>query len=398
MDDKQRIAMLDSPLTPRGGIIGAITRLFRRNTNTPSGGKGAIYILANHLGSSCLELDENAQTISYEEYHPYGTTAYQAKNANIQAAAKRYRYTGMERDEETGLAYHTARYYIPWLGRWCSADPIGIGDGVNVYCYCKGNVQNLRDPNGKEVIGKEIRDAANSEVPQNPFVEALIMIYGVEHESKKLDSSLLKKEMESNEKLRVFFSLGLTTSLEVYRKLDKEKTGTLANAAAIIPEYLFKNLQNPERFEKSKIDSGIYDEGSIKNAFRHALLSTLLTVELGLKTSFIIASSHEEDPFLLYRGNQTYGLSNKNADAHVDLLNNRIGRQIGEKLTSNRRDIALAVLEYFHKNGLYILEKQKDEKGNEALVPTLYRLTDDEFTLLKDKLMKLDKKIGRAHV
>ena len=95
------------------------------------------YQLHNHLGSAALELDGTAyaRVISYEEYHPFGTTAYQAKNKNIKSAAKRYRYTGMERDEETGFEYHSARYYLPWLGRWLSADPIGIGDGVNVYAY-----------------------------------------------------------------------------------------------------------------------------------------------------------------------------------------------------------------------------------------------------------------------
>ena len=70
-----------------------------------------------------LELDADAAIISYEEYHPYGTTAYQARGAIVRATAKRYRYTGMERDEETGLSYHTARYYLPWLGRWVSGRP-----------------------------------------------------------------------------------------------------------------------------------------------------------------------------------------------------------------------------------------------------------------------------------
>jgi RHS repeat-associated protein len=37
---------------------------------------------------------------------------------------KRYRYTGKERDEETGLYYHGARYYIPWLARWATVDPL----------------------------------------------------------------------------------------------------------------------------------------------------------------------------------------------------------------------------------------------------------------------------------
>ena len=82
------------------------------------------YQLHNHLGSASLELDNTAQVISYEEFHPYGTTAYQAKNSKIKSAAKRYRYTGMERDEESGLEYHSARYYVPWLGRWLSCDPL----------------------------------------------------------------------------------------------------------------------------------------------------------------------------------------------------------------------------------------------------------------------------------
>ena len=84
------------------------------------------YQLHNHLGSANLELDDsdNASVISYEEYHPYGTTAYQARNAAIRSAAKRYRFTGMERDEESGLEYHGARYYAPWLGRWLSCDPL----------------------------------------------------------------------------------------------------------------------------------------------------------------------------------------------------------------------------------------------------------------------------------
>src|SRR5690606_34283194 len=82
------------------------------------------YIYSNHLGSAALELDQSAAIISYEEYHPYGTTSYQEINAGVQAVAKRYRYTGKERDEETGLYYHGARYYIPWLARWSAVDPL----------------------------------------------------------------------------------------------------------------------------------------------------------------------------------------------------------------------------------------------------------------------------------
>jgi RHS repeat-associated protein len=106
------------------------------------------YQYSNHLGSVGLECDGTAQVISYEEYHPFGTTAYHAKNTTINASAKRYKYTGMERDEETGMSYHTARYYLPWLGRWLSADPIGIKAGPNFYTYVENNPINSSDISG----------------------------------------------------------------------------------------------------------------------------------------------------------------------------------------------------------------------------------------------------------
>jgi RHS repeat-associated protein len=112
----------------------------------------------NHQDSTTLETDEYHNVITYEEYHPFGTTSYQATNGAVTAAAKRYRYTGMERDDETGLEYHNARYDIFWLGRWMNCDPIGIGDGVNVYAYCRNNPVLAIDKTGTqtdETGGKE---------------------------------------------------------------------------------------------------------------------------------------------------------------------------------------------------------------------------------------------------
>jgi RHS repeat-associated protein len=107
------------------------------------------YTLSNHLGSSTLELDDQAKLISYEEYHPYGTTAYRAGRNAAEVKLKRYRYTGMERDEESGLSYHVARFYVPFLARWASTDPLGVGEGLNHYAYCFGNPIRFTDTNGK---------------------------------------------------------------------------------------------------------------------------------------------------------------------------------------------------------------------------------------------------------
>jgi RHS repeat-associated protein len=106
------------------------------------------YQYGNHLGTVALELDDGAEVISYEEFHPYGSSAYRAADSSVEVSAKRYRYTGKERDEETGLDHMGARYYAGWLGRWTSADPIGLGDGVNRYAYVSGNPVGMRDPSG----------------------------------------------------------------------------------------------------------------------------------------------------------------------------------------------------------------------------------------------------------
>jgi RHS repeat-associated protein len=139
MDDKQRITLVETKTIDVGDEINPPTDLL-----TPI----LRYQLSNHLGSASLELDANGALISYEEYHPYGTTAYQAGRSVAEVSLKRYRYTGKERDEETGLYYHGARYYIAWLGRWTAADPIGIGDGVNLYMHVSSNPINKLDPSG----------------------------------------------------------------------------------------------------------------------------------------------------------------------------------------------------------------------------------------------------------
>ncbi|MCY1056207.1 SpvB/TcaC N-terminal domain-containing protein [Nannocystis sp. SCPEA4] len=108
----------------------------------------ARYQYSNHLGTANLELDDDADLISYEEFHSYGTSSYRAANSAIEVSEKRYRYTGQERDEETGLAYHGARYYAPWLARWTAADPIGLDDGPNRYAYVSNSPIVLHDPSG----------------------------------------------------------------------------------------------------------------------------------------------------------------------------------------------------------------------------------------------------------
>jgi RHS repeat-associated protein len=108
------------------------------------------YQLSNHLGSAATEVTQEGDIITYEEYHPYGTSAYRAVSSSVDVSAKRYRYTGMERDEETSLEYHCARYYAPWLGRWSTTDRLGLADNINRYQYTDNCPSSSSDINGNE--------------------------------------------------------------------------------------------------------------------------------------------------------------------------------------------------------------------------------------------------------
>ncbi|WP_198535976.1 SpvB/TcaC N-terminal domain-containing protein [Pseudofrankia saprophytica] len=126
------------------------------------------YHLPDHLGSNAVVVDAGGGLISREEFTPYGETSFGGH------ARKRYRFTGRERDEESGLGYHAARYYAPWLARWTSCDPAGAVDGPNLYRYVAGNPIRATDRGGTEgedetgIKSTVARPCNCSQVPDKP--------------------------------------------------------------------------------------------------------------------------------------------------------------------------------------------------------------------------------------
>ena len=157
MDNSQRIALVE---TLTKGDDNSLPQSIR-------------FQLSNHLGSASLELDQDGQIISYEEYYPFGCTSYQAGRNITEVNLKRYRYTAKERDEETGFYYHGSRYYAPWIGRWISCDPMGLIDGLNLYTFVRNDPIKLIDPNGTDAQEEGAESAEHKHIKQTKVGRAV---------------------------------------------------------------------------------------------------------------------------------------------------------------------------------------------------------------------------------
>ncbi|MGH9391848.1 MAG: RHS repeat-associated core domain-containing protein, partial [Vicinamibacteria bacterium] len=109
------------------------------------------YYVSDHLGSASVIIDgdgADAGTVLEKiEYRPFGSTLSDTGGPDV-----RHRFTGQERDKESGLSYYGARYYDPSIGRFLSPDSL-VPDpfdsqAFNRYSYVRNNPLNRIDPSG----------------------------------------------------------------------------------------------------------------------------------------------------------------------------------------------------------------------------------------------------------
>ncbi len=104
-------------------------------------GLGAAFFEADGLGSVTSLSGASGATDGYT-YKPFGITTADGSNPN------RFRFTGREWDQETGLYYYRARYHDPSVGRFISEDPTWFHGGINFYAYVGNNPTHFIDPTG----------------------------------------------------------------------------------------------------------------------------------------------------------------------------------------------------------------------------------------------------------
>jgi RHS repeat-associated protein len=245
------------------------------NPNDESPGQLIRFQFSNHLGSASLELDDKANVISYEEYYPYGSTAYQAVDKSIKATAKRYRYTGKERDDETGLNYHGARYYAPWLGMWTRCDPIGISDDLNLYTYVANNPIRYKDISGtkKGDTLPEYKGESVKRFDEKQLNDTIKTVYG---------ELTAKPHKDTNEEAKAIASTIFNRLLKIEKaRAEWQKAKSTVTKATATRKTAQKNYEqvanNPSKYIKELKGKDAYDKKlkTLKTAYDTA------TQELG---------------------------------------------------------------------------------------------------------------------
>ena len=115
-----------------------------------TGGDGLFFYHSDHLGSANWITNSQGQAVQYIHYMPFGELW---ENQQAFEYDERFKFTGKERDAETGYDYFGARYYLSLLGIWLSPDPfIDKNIGISSYAFCSWNPINRLDPNGMDGI------------------------------------------------------------------------------------------------------------------------------------------------------------------------------------------------------------------------------------------------------
>jgi RHS repeat-associated protein len=95
-----------------------------------------------------LELTDEAGDLAWAgKYSAWGKVERGEDVALLERTEQPLRYPGQYADRGTGLHYNTFRYYDPDVGRYVTADPIGLHGGENLYAYCP-NPSGWHDPLG----------------------------------------------------------------------------------------------------------------------------------------------------------------------------------------------------------------------------------------------------------
>ena len=114
---------------------------------------GMYFYHSDHLGSATWITNSVGTPVEYIHYMPYGELWVDQQATGY---SERFKFTGKERDSESGYDYFGARYYSSTLPTWLSVDPLSDKyPHISPYAYCAWNPINKIDPDGKDDVFSE---------------------------------------------------------------------------------------------------------------------------------------------------------------------------------------------------------------------------------------------------
>ena len=116
---------------------------------------GYSYYFSDHLGSADVVTDASGNIKEESDYYPFGGE----RVVTDSGIGNNYKFTGKERDPETGCDYFGARYYCNPIGRFITPDwaakptdvpyaNFGNPQSLNLYSYVQNNPTTFGDPDG----------------------------------------------------------------------------------------------------------------------------------------------------------------------------------------------------------------------------------------------------------
>ncbi len=195
---------------------------------------------SDHLGSIGFVTDADAKPVQHLQYLPFGELFVSQMASSFDS---RYKFTGKERDEETGYDYFGARYYDSDLSQWLSVDPMSDKyPSLSPYMYCAGNPVILVDPDGRTTKNPdwvEKTDAEGNKTKVNdPNVHSSADINPASG-----DKYLGKTYKEGNKYYSLFGEIKdlRTNEGKLYEKLDQ----AFINYANFVKEYNQNTWEDP---------------------------------------------------------------------------------------------------------------------------------------------------------
>ena len=138
------------------------------------------WLVADQLGTPRMVVDKTGSLagVRRHDYLPFGEeiaadATWRTTGRGYVGDAVRQKFTGYERDPETGLDYAQARYFASAQGRFTGADPLlasarpGAPQTWNRYAYTLNNPLRFVDPSGT-VEGDAQQQATQQPTPQQP--------------------------------------------------------------------------------------------------------------------------------------------------------------------------------------------------------------------------------------